>query len=88
MPQTALDETPLRAEIEMTPTLNAVIVRAYPPPGLTAAPAYPTLAPEPNGHDHPLHPEADIDHRRAGKAQKPVECSGDGLGEPCRTSWR
>ena len=33
-----------------------------------------TPAPQPGGHDHPLDGEADVDDRRAGKPEQPLEC--------------
>ena len=47
------------------------------PAGLSAAPAHPPAAPEPNGHDHPLAAERNVGDRRAGQAEHPVECGLD-----------
>ena len=75
--QLALDEAATRAEIEVTPALVAAVVRVHSPPGLPAARAHPSAPAQPDGHDHPLNAEADVDHRRAGQAQQSVECRGD-----------
>jgi len=75
--QVAFDKAPLAAQIEMPPALEAVIVAAHAPPGLTAAAAYQAPAPESHGHEHPLDPEAHVDDRRADQTQKPVERRGD-----------
>jgi len=56
----------------MPPTLDAPIMDLQAPTSLPAAPAHPPAAPQSDGHDHPLRAEADIDHRCAGQAQKPV----------------
>ena len=75
--QLALDHAPARAEIQMAPALDAPVVDLQMPAGLPAARAHPPPAPQPDGHDHPLGAEADVDDRRAGQAQQPVECRGD-----------
>lgn len=74
--QLALDHAPVGAEIQMPPALQPAVMDLE-PAGLTAAPAHSSAAPEPDGHDHPLGAEADIDNRRAGEAQKPIECGAD-----------
>jgi hypothetical protein len=75
-PQLALDHAAVDAEIEVAPTLDPATVDRQ-PAGLSAPRAHPPPAPQPHRHDHALGGEADIDHRRAGQAQKPVECRAD-----------
>jgi hypothetical protein len=56
------------------------------PARLPAATAHPPPAPEPDGHDHPLQVEADVDDGRSRPAKEPLECGGNAhvvlLGEP------
>ncbi len=73
----ALDHAPACAEIQMPPALGLMVVDLELAAGLPTATANPPATPQPNGHDHPLCTEADIDHRRAGQAQQPVECGHD-----------
>ena len=72
----ALDHAPVSTEIQMPPALQPAVMDLE-PAGLAAAPAHSSPAPKPDGHDHPLGAKADIDDRRAGEAQKPVECGAD-----------
>ena len=75
-PQLALDYTAAGAEIQVPPALDAPVVDLKLRAGLPAARAHPSPAPELDGHDHPLTPEADVDDRRPGQAQQPLECRG------------
>jgi hypothetical protein len=71
-PQLALDHAAIGAEVEVTPALHAPPMDAA--AQLAAARAHTPPAPQPNGHDHPLRAERDVDDRRAWQAQQPVEC--------------
>lgn len=62
-------------QIKMAPALHTSAVHM--PGELPTTRAHPASTSEPDGHDHPHRAEADIDHRRARQAQKPVECSRD-----------
>jgi hypothetical protein len=75
--QLTLDDTTRRAQVEMTPTLQATVVHVHVPADLPAARTDPSPAAQPDRHDHPLAAEADVDDRRAGQAQEPVECRRD-----------
>ena len=74
--QLALDHAAAGAEIQMPPALDAPLMDLKLGAGLPAARAHPPTAPELHGHDHPLAPEGDIDDRRPGQAQQPLECRG------------
>jgi hypothetical protein len=47
------------------------------PAGLPTARADAPAATQADGHDHPLGSEADVDDRRPGQAEQPLECGGD-----------
>ena len=74
-PQLALDYAAARAEIEVTPALHSPAVDAA--AELAAARADTPPPPQTDGHDHPLGAETNIDHRRPGQAEHPVECARD-----------
>ena len=76
-PQLAFDHAARRAEIQVAPALDAVVMHGQARAGLPAARAHPAPAAQPHGHDHPLAGEADIDDRCSGQAEQPVECRGD-----------
>ena len=75
--QLALDDAAARAQIQVPPALDAPIVDLQVAAGLAAARADPPPAPQPDGHDHPLAGEADVDHGRPGQAEQPLECRAD-----------
>jgi hypothetical protein len=47
------------------------------PAGLHETKTDATPPPQPNGHDHPLGTEADVDDGRPGEAEQPLECGRD-----------
>ena len=75
--QLALNHAAVRAEIEVPPPLQATVVDLELPAGLSAAPAYPPAATQPDSHDHPLAAEAHVDDGGARQAQQTVECGRD-----------
>src|SRR5439155_19450569 len=76
-PQLALDHAATGAEIEVAPTLDAPVVDLELTTGLTASGTDTPAPPQAHGHDHPLGPERDVRHARAGQAQQALECGGD-----------
>ena len=58
--QLALNHAARRAEVQVAPTLDAPLADDEPAAGLPAARAHPPAAEQPDGHDHPLAAETDI----------------------------
>jgi hypothetical protein len=76
-PQLALDHAAVGAEVEVAPALDATVVNLELPAGLPAARADAQAPAQPDGHDHPLSTEADIDDGRPGEPEQPLERGAD-----------
>ena len=76
-PQLALDHAAVGAEVEVAPALDATVVNLELPAGLPAARTDAPTPAQPDGHDHPLGTEADVDDGRPRETEQPLECGGD-----------
>jgi len=73
--QLALDHAACRAEIEVTPALDAPPVDLQLTAGLPAARADPSAPPQPDDHDDRVAGDADVADRCATQTQQPVNAA-------------
>jgi hypothetical protein len=85
-PQLALDPAAAGAKIQVPPALEPAVVDLELRTGLAAPRADAPAAPQPHRHDHGLGGEADVDDRRSGQAEQPLECRDDARRPPSKAA--